>query len=497
MEGITQTQTIQTEFSDLLATAPFWIEDKEQHKKLYDSCTWKGKPGYCCFCHIVGMPSKPGFGQLPWFDYQLDFLKAHEETKYLREIKATGLGFSELELYIIGRKAFRRYYNPKEAQIPILTGPRIDLAMGLIDRLYYILTSRHPYEMMQLVKKKATVIQIARTKIEAFPSHHIDAVRALTNPIYILLDEADFFPYEPEDPNNPIKVAERYILKGNPWIVLVSTPNLPNGLYDQMDRGAHPRYKTFRHNYEWGLDKIYDRNFIAEAMKSESFEREYNLKYGFGIGNIMNESWIALALLKGERLRHIPVARYTPKSMGLDPGWGSSRFGVTLIEFLKYTQDPLYNNTKRVFFAKGFERAQYEFMLDKVYTFYKDYKIKYVFIDGSQVEFIKSFKAKIGEDPEYEQYIDRAEKFGSPVSAYMDVIPLLNQTVGKQLIDDAKYWMGKSKTIAIDENNASELSSDMRVAKQKEDGKLDKKEANSTLDVLESFNYAMQYFKHR
>lgn len=59
-------------------------------------------------------------------------------------------------------------------------------------------------------------------------------------------------------------------------------------------------------------------------MKSPSFEREYNPKYGYIIGNIYQEPWIGSALLKGRRLRHIPVSLTTKKSMGLDPGHGSS-----------------------------------------------------------------------------------------------------------------------------------------------------------------------------
>jgi hypothetical protein len=41
---------------------------------------------------------------------------------------------------------------------------------------------------------KETVIELNNVKIEAFPSHHLDAMRGLPNVSFILLDEADFFP---------------------------------------------------------------------------------------------------------------------------------------------------------------------------------------------------------------------------------------------------------------------------------------------------------------
>jgi hypothetical protein len=41
---------------------------------------------------------------------------------------------------------------------------------------------------------KETVVELNKVKIEAFPSHHLDAMRGLPNVSFILLDEADFFP---------------------------------------------------------------------------------------------------------------------------------------------------------------------------------------------------------------------------------------------------------------------------------------------------------------
>jgi hypothetical protein len=493
-----QNKTI-TEYSDLLHNIPFWIENKKEHQYYYEKCKFHGNPGFCCFSHTVGMPYKEGLGRLPWFDYQLDFVNAHASHKLLRVIKATGLGFSEICLYLIGSIATFPAHRTKRCEIPILTGPNVDISKKLIKRLYNILTTRLP-QLANELQATQTTIEINNCTIEAFPSHHIDAVRALPYPVYILLDEADFFPYEFDDPNSPVKVVERYIPKSNPWIVLVSTPNLPGGLYERLDNDPQSRYHTFRFNYEWGLGKIYDLAQIEEAKKSPSFEREYNLKYGAGIGNIFNEVWIGMALLKGQRLKEVPISYHTPKTMGLDPAWGSSKFGITKIEYLKYTQIPELNNTKRVYYSKGFEREQYEEMLDLCYRFIKEDNISYIFVDGSQVEFIRSLKAKIGEDPDFETVMERAKKYDTLLSDYMTVIPILNQQYGKKVIDDAKYWLGRSKTVSIDEENATELVKQMHFAKQKETGVLNKDptmtKVAGTMDELESFLYAMQYFTH-
>lgn len=61
-------------------------------------------------------------------------------------------------------------------------------------------------------------------------------------------------------------------------------------------------------------------------------------------------------------------------------------------------------------------------------------------------------KGKIGEEIEYERYIDRVRKLETAnLADCMDIIPILNQEVGKRLVDQAKYWMVSSKTVATDE----------------------------------------------
>jgi hypothetical protein len=71
-------------------------------------------------------------------------------------------------------------------------------------------------------------------------SIHLDASRALDNPNFILLDEADFFRKgEQEDVRH---VSERYIAKSDPLIVMVSTPYTPDGLFDSIEKQPEKTY---------------------------------------------------------------------------------------------------------------------------------------------------------------------------------------------------------------------------------------------------------------
>jgi hypothetical protein len=226
--------------------------------------------------------------ELEFFDYEgqgFDSNGKHEaglqeilndlKIKHLWIKKATGLGISEFFLRWIAYQC--KYGDLKEKQIDvsvvIITGPRIELAVQLIDRLKA--TQKPDYET------KETVCIINGCKIEAFPSHHLASARGL-NPFIVFLDEADFFP--PKEQQEARAVSKRYIAKTNPYIIMVSTPYLPGGLYEQIEKEEPCLYHKIRWNYEVGRNKIFTNEQIEEAKKSITFEREYNLQYGVGIG---------------------------------------------------------------------------------------------------------------------------------------------------------------------------------------------------------------------
>jgi hypothetical protein len=154
-------------------------------------------------------------------------------------------------------------------------------------------------------------------------SNHIDAYRALDNPKFILLDEADFFRKgEQEDVRH---VSERYIAKSDPYIVMVSTPNAPDGLFER--RNLPVRKTTFR-LYLWAWQDLHPRRNKAKA--SPSFEREYNLKYLGLIGKVFHTKDIEAAIQKGTGYSPDEINSFSQKSMGIDPAFGSSVFGIVI-----------------------------------------------------------------------------------------------------------------------------------------------------------------------
>jgi hypothetical protein len=125
---------------------------------------------------------------------------------------------------------FLRNNDYRNSQMCIVTGPNIDIATKIIKRMKRLFEQK----LGLTLPSKETVLELNVCRIEAYPSNHIDAYRALDNAKFILLDEADFFRKgEQEDVRH---VSERYIAKSDPYIVVVSTPNAPDGLFEHIKK---------------------------------------------------------------------------------------------------------------------------------------------------------------------------------------------------------------------------------------------------------------------
>ena len=259
------------------------------------------------------------------------------------------------------------------AQLCIVTGPNQDIAIKLLKRLKGIFEPKLGIRFTN----KETVLELNGCTIEAFPSNHLDAYRALDNPKFIFLDEADMFrKSEQEDVRH---VSERYIGKSDPYIVMVSTPNVPGGLFESIEREPEETclYKRLKMDYTYGLGKIYTQEEIEKARQSPGFEREYNLKYLGKIGNVFNLLEIDRAIELGEVHKGIPTNDYTLHSVGVDFGFGSSSTAVVLTEFLKEERKI------RVLYAEEFEHANPQDIVNLCFDLYRKPWNTWFFVDGA------------------------------------------------------------------------------------------------------------------
>ena len=446
------------------------------------------KNGNCCFNHIIGLPTRTGI-EKPLFDYEKIIYDTLQLSKHIWIKKATGLGITEFMLRYMAWLCLKDD-KLNGCQMCIVTGPRIDLAITLIDRLkklFYVNgKNSRTVDIPISFDTRETVLELNGVRIEAFPAHHLDAMRGLVDVSFILLDEADFFP--PGEQQDARDVSERYIAKSDPYIVMVSTPNAPRGLFETIERETEEicLYRRLRMDYTYGLDRIYTREEIEKAKKSPSFEREYNLKYLGLIGNIFHTKDIDSSITEYDP-DDPNINSYALKSMGVDCGFGSSAFGIVLTR--------LSDQKVQILFADEFERPDYNQMLDRVLNLLSRYSVRKIYVDGANPEFIRSLKFQLGEPSDplmYNELIETAHRHRMPVDQLMTVVPVHFSTEHRSMLEHCKMML-EDGCIMIDPS-FDKLITALRTAVENGEGKLDK-EATSYDDVFDAFRLAMRYYK--
>ena len=145
---------------------------------------------------------------------------------------------------------------------------------------------------------------------------------------------------------------------------MVSTPNAPEGLFERIEKEPEDTclYKRIFLDYTYGVGKIYTAEEIEKAKHSPSFEREYNLKYLGKIGNVFHTKDIEAAIEKGRKYNpddFNPSYYFTSISMGIDPAYGSSEFGIVATQWA--------DGIVHILHAEEYHRPDYNEMLSVAY----------------------------------------------------------------------------------------------------------------------------------
>jgi hypothetical protein len=127
----------------------FWVWNTEEHKAA-DILT----NGDCCFNHIIGLPKKNGEDK-PFFDYEKLLFDQLQQHKHVWIKKATGLGITEFMLRYMAWLCLRNN-DLAGTQMCIVTGPRIDLAITLIETMKKLFTDNG----LASFDSKETVIEL-------------------------------------------------------------------------------------------------------------------------------------------------------------------------------------------------------------------------------------------------------------------------------------------------------------------------------------------------
>ncbi len=289
-------------------------------------------------------------------------------------------------LWILWKSFTDEWFTGKEAML--ITGPNVDLAQDLIRRSKAFLIKKG----LGYVDHGAYEMEVNGSRIKCYPSNNIHSARGKPKVSVFFGDEAAFFKIR--DDNVVRTVGERYIGKSDSWVIWVSTAGEePNGFFYDIMQEAESETIYKRHHYyvEAGLKRdpktktsIFSKEYIDHASEARSFEREYMGVWGKNVGDIFSPEGLEECCQLEYEWREKDDTN--DRVIGLDPGFGSSEFGICVMQ--------KHKGNKAVIFAEAYERGSYIDMVNKIKLISERFVTKRVFCDASWPEGIRDLRDK-------------------------------------------------------------------------------------------------------
>jgi hypothetical protein len=171
---------------------------------------------------------------------------------------------------------------------------------------------------------------------------------------------------------------------------------------------------------------------------------------------------------------------YRPRSMGIDPGWGSSQFAIVITQ--------AKHNHIEVLFAKQFARQNPADMVRYAWELAHRFNVRKIYVDGANPGYIRDLKRRFGEPQNYEH--EMAQIIGQQYEPahYMKVVPVNFNKKGREMIAHCQYFMSRGE-LALPEEEFQDLVVQIRSAQDDGKGNLDKK--TNTMDLFDGWRLSM------
>jgi hypothetical protein len=369
-----------------------WDLSVDDHYSLY-------RKGKCnCFNCKIKWPTKNG-RVYPFFDYQYRYLSALEQHRLVACIKCRASGISEITLRYMEWLALRNH-KLAGSQFIIVSAPAEELSLSFMRRI-----RQHLEPILGVFESREKTIMLNDVRFQTMPSHNLLQLRGITNVSFLTLEESSFWHPNEEEEILPIILPLRQ-KNENIKIALISTPGAIGSLMHQVHL-APPDKTPFHKVYiDWRqvVGKLFSHEEIEEEMRTNpAFEREFNLTFGYAISNVFNPINIEAMVKRGtelEQLRQGKIPYGSIKSLGIDPGFSSSKFAITMAQL---TTQPA--GIVEVVYNAEHTDADFNEMISEIVSIYRTYGVQNIYADGSRPEIIKPLKRALG-DPHVENYLE-------------------------------------------------------------------------------------------
>ena len=181
------------------------------------------------------------------------------------------------------------------------------------------------------------------------------------------------------------------------------------------------------------------------------------------------------------------------KSIGVDAGFGSSKFAIVVTQFV--------NGKIQVIFAEEYERPNFAAMINRIWEIKQSCGyISNIYTDAANPEIWESLKRELDERYDVQYVRDQftyCKKYNLHIEDSMIIVPVPFSVEGSHMLQHAKWLMEEtdedgSSLIAID-RSFDKLLTGLRTAVANE-YKLDK-EVTSYNDIVDAYRLALIFYK--
>jgi len=296
-----------------------------------------------------------------------------------------------------------------------------------------------------------------------------------------------------------INAALTRLANTNGTMIIESPPRGPQGkLYDIWRSAIEKRPDEASPNISFWPIKIPASKAVEAGIIKQSYLDDMRIQMGAAYNSFFEAEFIAVTgnVFKLEQVeRAVALGKLVnldnahqdynrPRSLGIDPGFGSSQFAMTITQ--------ARHNRIETIFSKQFARENPADMVRYAWELSHRFNVKKIYIDGANPGYIRDLKRRFGEPQNYETLMAQIIGQQYEPAHYMKVVPVNFQKKGREMIAHCQYFMSRGE-LAISEEAFPDLVVQIRSAEEDGRGGLNKK--LNTMDLFDSWRLSLLHYQ--
>jgi hypothetical protein len=203
-------------------------------------------------------------------------------------------------------------------------------------------------------------------------------------------------------------------------------------------------------------------------------------------GNVFELEEIQLAEQLGKKyVDYTRPNRRAPKSMGIDPGFGSSKFAIVITQQV--------GDRVELLFAQEYDRGSPIGLIETAWELDMRYGTNKIYIDGANPGYVRDLKRMHGDDTKYEGWVQYAAKQKVDPDVMMKVVPVYFGKKGRELLGHVQSLLHDGIVAISPDDQFQSLLRQMRGAIELNGG-LDK--TRNSMDSLDALRLALKYYRY-